>query len=83
MCLFRGKGSFLKILSSEGRNHGTSYKDAKAVSTGCSFNILGLEKRERMWEGQGAGEEEGVVVGVKEYFFLYSFLNGNHSMFSF
>lgn len=75
MCLFRRKGSFLKILSSEGRNHGTSYKDAKAVaSTDCSFSILGLEKRERVEEGQGAGEEEeGVVVGVKEYFFLYSF----------
>lgn len=44
------------------------------ASTDCSFSILGLEKRERVEEGQGAGEEEeGVVVGVKEYFFLYSF----------
>lgn len=58
MCLFRRKGSFLKILSSEGRNHGTSYKDAKAVSTDCSFSILGLEKRAWVGEGQGAGEEE-------------------------
>lgn len=32
--------------------------------------------------GQGAREEEVVVAGVKEYFFLYS-LSGNYSMFLF
>lgn len=53
----------------------TSYKNAKEMSTDCSFHILGPERERGVWKERGRGGSSSWGQG-SIFFFLFSFKIG-------